>query len=221
MDFVAVKDAAQRLGVTTRQVQYLVARGELRPVARGLIDRASLDRHIATRQASRRRAWSENTAWAAVALLSGLPTPWLGPTQRSRLKTALQQLTGPELVSRTRGRAKVRRYQGHSRGAERLRQEVVDTSSAAALLELVEAPNYVDGYVAAQDLNEIVARHALIEDADGIYTLRATTMDLTTVRALADKTPVLAALDLAESLDIRERQIGLNFLDDTLKRLDA
>ncbi|BBZ10552.1 helix-turn-helix domain-containing protein [Mycobacterium branderi] len=221
MDLVAVKDAAEQLGVTTRQVQYLVARGELRPVARGLIDRASLDRHIATRQASRRRAWSENTAWAAVAMLSDLPTPWLGPAQRSRLRTALRQLTGAELVSRTRGRAKVQRYQGHSRTAERLRQEVVDTSGAVALLGLVEAPNYVDGYIAAHNLDKIVARHALIEDAGGTYILRATTMDLATVRALADEAPVLAALDLAESLDIRERRIGLNFLDDTLKRLNG
>lgn len=98
---------------------------------------------------------------------------------------------------------------------------MVDTSGAVALLGLVEAPNYVDGYVAAQDLNKIVARHALIEDAGGSYTLRATTTDLATVRALADKTPVLAAIDIAESLDIRERQAGLNFLDDTLKRLNG
>ncbi|MGH3969035.1 MAG: hypothetical protein ACRDTV_13225, partial [Mycobacterium sp.] len=79
----------------------------------------------------------------------------------------------------------------------------------------------VDGYVAAHDLNKIVARHALIEDAGGHYTLRATTMDLATVRALAEKAPTLAALDLAESLDIRERQTGLNFLDDRLKQLNA
>lgn len=218
MEFVAATDAARQLGVTTRQVQYLVARGDLRLAARGLIDRASLDRHIATRQGSRRRAWSESTAWAAAAILSDLPAPWVGPTQRSRLKSSLRRLTGIELVSRTRGRAEVHRYQGHSRAAERLRQELVDTSSAAAVLELIEAPDRVDGYLAAHDLDKIVARHALIEDADGHYTLRATTMDLATVRAVAENAPVLAALDLAESLDIRERQAGLNFLDDRLKR---
>ncbi|ORA41488.1 hypothetical protein BST20_05180 [Mycobacterium branderi] len=98
---------------------------------------------------------------------------------------------------------------------------MVDTSGAVALLGLVEAPNYVDGYIAAHNLDKIVARHALIEDAGGTYILRATTMDLATVRALADEAPVLAALDLAESLDIRERRIGLNFLDDTLKRLNG
>lgn len=213
-------DAARQLGVTTRQVQYLVARGDLRLVARGLIDRASLDQHIATRQGSRRRAWSESTAWAVVAILSDLCAPWIGPTQRSRLKSTLRRLTGIELVSRARGRAQVHRYQGHSRAAQRLRQELVDTSGAAAL-GLIEVPERVDGYVAARDLDKIVARHALIEDAGGDYALRATTMDLATVRALAENAPVLAALDLAESLDVRERQAGLNFLDDRLKRLNA
>lgn len=216
-----MQDAARQLGVTTRQVQYLMARGDLHVVARGLIDRASLDRHIATRQGSRRRAWSENTAWAAVAILSDLPAPWLGPTQRSRLKTTLRRLTGTELVSHTRGRAEVHRYQGHSRAAERLRAELVDTSGAGALLGLTEALDRVDGYVAARDLKTVVARHALIEDPAGPYTLRATTMDIATVHALADKARVLTALDLAESLDVRERQTGLNFLDDTLGRLNA
>lgn len=221
MEFVAMTDAARWLGVTTRQVQYLVARGDLRLVAPGLIDRASLDRHIATRQGSRRRAWSESTAWAAAAILSDVPAPWLGPTQHSRLKGTLRRLNGIELVSRARGRAEVHRYQGHSRAAERLRHELIDTSDAAAVLGLIEAPDRVDGYVAAHDLNKIVARHALIEDAGGHYTLRATTMDLATVRTLAEKAPTLAALDLAESLDIRERQTSLNFLDDRLKQLNA
>lgn len=98
---------------------------------------------------------------------------------------------------------------------------MVDTSGAVAVLGLVEAPDRVDGYVAAQDLNKIVARHALNEDADGHYTLRATTMDLATVRGLAENAPTLAALDLAESLDSRERQTGLNFLDDRLNRFNA
>jgi hypothetical protein len=221
MEFVAATDAARRLGVTTRQVQYLVARGDLRAVARGLIDRASLDRHIATRQGSRRRAWSETTAWAAATILSDLPAPWLGPTQHSRLKSTLRRLTAVELVSRTRGRAHVHRYQGHSRAAKRLRDELVDTSGAAAALGLTEAADRVDGYVAAHELNKLVARHALIDDADGQYTLRATEMDLATVRALAENAPVLGALDLAESLDIRERQTGLNFLDYKLKQLSA
>jgi hypothetical protein len=219
MEFVGVTDAAQQLGVTRRQVQYLAAGGELRLVARGLIERASLDRHLAIRQGCRRRGWSESTAWAALGILSDLPTPWIGPVQRSRLKATLRQLTGSELVSRTRARAQVHRYRGHSRTAERLRLELVDTSSAATALGLMDAADRVDGYVTADDLDKIVRRHALIEDASGQYTLRATEMKLATVRAIAQNSPALAATDLAESLDVRERQTGLGFLDDRLQQI--
>ena len=221
MEFIVVSDAARQLGVSTRQVQYLVACGDLGRVARGFIDRTSLERHIAARQGARHRAWSQNTAWAVVAILSDLPAPWLGPTQRSRLKNALRRVTGIELIARSRGRAQVHQYHGHSRTADQLRHQLVDTSRAAAALGLTEAPDRVDGYIAADDLNDIVARHALIEEADGAYTLRATAMDLAIVRALSANTPVLAALDLAESLDIRERQIGLCFLDDRLNQLNG
>ena len=100
---------------------------------------------------------------AAAAILSDLPAPWIGPTQRARLKGILRRLTGIGLVSRARDRAEVHRYEGHSRAAERLRQELVDTSSAAAVLGLVEAPDRVDGYVGARNLDKIVARHALID----------------------------------------------------------
>jgi hypothetical protein len=142
-------------------------------------------------------------------------------TQRSRLKNTLRRLTGIELVSRARGRAQVHRYHGHSRVSERLRHDLVGTSAAAAVLGLSEAPDRVDGYIAAHALNKIVARHALTEDPGGQYTVRATEMDLATVRVLAETAPTFAALDLAASLDIRERQTGLDFLDDRLKRLNG
>lgn len=49
------KQAAERLGVSTRQVQHLVAGGELRQVARGLVDAASVDRLVSVRRGSRTR----------------------------------------------------------------------------------------------------------------------------------------------------------------------
>lgn len=71
MSFLAVSEAAERLGVSTRQVQHLVARGELRSLARGVVDETSVERLLTVRRGSRARAWVESTAWAAVALLSG------------------------------------------------------------------------------------------------------------------------------------------------------
>lgn len=142
----------------------------------------------------------------------------MGTSQRSRLKHHLRHLTATDVVDRARNRAKVHRYEGHSQAANRLRHDIVDTASAGQAVGLA-GTDRVDGYVAAQDLRQIVTRHALVAAPDGQFTLRAATMELAIVRTLVDSSPVLAALDLAESLDVRERRAGLDSLDTALRRL--
>lgn len=217
MEYVAVPEAARLLGVSTRQVQHLAASGELRVVARGLVDRTSLDRYLAARPASRRRAWSERTAWAAVALLSVRPAPWLGESQRSRLRATLRGMTADELLGRTRDRARAGWYAGHTSATARLRRDVVDTSAGALILGLTEADR-LNGYLATADLAAVTSRHALLSDPGGRIVLRTTTHDLGLVAELAAADVVLSALDLAESLDPRERQIGLDGLAGALGR---
>jgi hypothetical protein len=218
MALLALTEAAERLGVSTRQVQHLAARGELHLLARGVLDETSVDRYLAVRGSHHRRAWSEKTAWGAVALVSGVAPPWMGESQRSRLKGRLRSLSSAGLVERSRERAEVTRYAGHASTVTRLRAELVDTDRAARSLGLTGATP-VDGYLAADDLAMVVARHGLERDVDGRFTLRATTMDLHVVSELATASTVLAALDLAESLDARESHVGLDELDDALARL--
>jgi hypothetical protein len=216
MGLVAVSEAAGRLGVSVRQVQHLVAQGELRQLGRGVLDETSVDRLLAVRGRSHKRAWSEATAWGAVSLLSRGDAAWMGDTQRSRLKARLRALGAAELVERTRERAEVTRYAAHSSAGERLLGELVYAADAADRLGLA-ASNVVDGYLPAGDLADVVSRHGLIRDDEGRVTLRATTMDLATVRDLAQRSVVLAALDFAESLDIRERRAGLDALGRALE----
>lgn len=215
MSFLAVSEAAERLGVSTRQVQHLVAREELRSLARGVVDETSVERLLAVRRGSHTRAWAESTAWAAVALLSGRESRWLGESQRSRLRGRLRGLGAEELVARARVRANVSRYVAHRSAGERLRVELIDTSSSAARLGLA-ATNAIDGYLAATNVNAVVSRHGLIRDDTGAVTLRATSFDLDEVRDLVSAGDVLAALDLAESLDVRERRAGIDALDQAL-----
>lgn len=217
MGLLGVTEVAGRLGVTTRQVQHLVARGDLHALARGVIDETSVERYLSARQGSRRRAWSETTAWGAVALLSHRDAGWMGEAQRSRLRARLRTLGPEELVSRARQRAAVARYAGHTSTTTRLRTEIVDTSRAAESLGLAAATS-VDGYVAVEDVDALVARHGLMRNDDGRITLRATAMHLAVVTDLADAGTVLAALDLAESLNIREHRVGLDALADALGR---
>ena len=106
MTLLGVADAAERLGVSTRQVRHLAASGELRLLARGVVDEASVDRLLAVRGGSHRRAWAEATAWGAVALLSGIEASWMGESQRSRLKGRLRDLSAEQLLERARDRAR-------------------------------------------------------------------------------------------------------------------
>ncbi len=217
---VAVSDAAERLGISVRQVQHLVARGDLQPVARGLVDESSVERFLAVRSGSHTRAWSNETAWTAVALLSGARDSWIGASQRSRLKQRLGRISSSELVERARERARVTRYAAHSSAGRYLLGEVVHTREAEGRLGL-SATDVVDGYVATADVRKLVARHGLSRDDAGRVTLRATSMDLDVVRDLAGRDVVLAALDLAESLDVRERRAGLDGLDSALEDFRA
>lgn len=215
-DLVGVEEAAKLLGVTARQVRYLADRGELALVARGIVDRTSLERHMATRQGSRVRAWSQETAWAALALLSGLEVNWLGQVQKSRLRAALRKIDARELISRARDRARVHHFSGHASTASRLRREVVSVGLAGDL-GLVGDAGQFDGYVRLDELNSLIARHGLSEDANGRYCLRATTFDMREIANLAAAGEVLAAIDAAESLDARERAVGIDALQQALE----
>jgi hypothetical protein len=215
-DFATTEEAAAILGVTVQHVRRLSERGDLSRVARGLVDRASIDRYLATSRGRRTRVWAEHTAWGAIALLSGVRASWLGTTQLSRLRRVLkEQSSAEELVARTRERAVVRTFDGHSAAVTRLRDEmVVVAHERLGLVREVAEGSRVDGYRAAGGLDTAVRLLGLQEAATGNITVRATGFDLDVVRALASsETPVLAALDAASSLDPRTQGAGLRALE--------
>src|SRR6476469_268721 len=183
MSMLGVSEAASRLGVSTRQVQHLVTSGALNQVARGFVDASSVDRLLAVRRGGRTRAWSEETAWGAVALLSGMDAFWLGESQRSRLRARLRELTAEELVARSRNRAVTRRYAGHQSAVSRVRTATVSTHLAARRLGLADT-DAVDAYVAADELGELVRDNALAPDGGGSFVLRATTIGIDVVGRL-------------------------------------
>ncbi len=220
MSLLAVSEAAERLGVSRRQVQHLVAQGDLRQLARGVVDETSVERLLVVRGGSHERAWSESTAWGAVALLSGADAEWIGERQRSRLRARLRGHSAADLVARTRERAEVTRYRAHSSAGEYLLAELVCPASVASRLGLADTNN-IDGYLTADEVAGVVSRLGLIREDEGRVTLRATTMNLGLVRDLSGRGAVLAALDLAESLDVRERRAGLDALGRALEALRA
>ncbi len=215
MTLLTVADAAELLGVSVRQVQHLAERGKLRQVARGLLDGRSVERLVAARGGSHTRAWSEETAWGAVALLTGVDPEWMGASQRSRLRTRLRGLDAAALGASARNRANVTRYAAHHQTGRYLTTELVSNDAAARLG--LAATSTVDGYLDRAAVGDVVSRHGLIPDDDGHVTLRATSMDLSVVRELAQRSVTLAALDLVESLDSREHRAGLIALEQALE----
>lgn len=206
-------DAARRLGVTDRQVGYLVAGGELSQPVRGWLDATSVERYAVIPRTGT-RAWAEPTAWAAVALLSDVTPHWMGQSQLSRLRNRLTGLSAEQVVERTRRRAVVTRWIAHPSGLPRLAASVVEPDTAGLGLA-PSAGTSVDGYVAVGAVDSLVVAHGLVRDDDGALTLRATTLNLEVVRELAGHS-TLAALDLAGSLDPRERALGLSELENRL-----
>lgn len=105
--------------------------------------------------------------------------------------------------------------------APRLGTEVVDSGTSRGLSDLGDGvDDVVDGYVAASAVDSVADRHVLSTDRTGDLdvVLRATSFDLDVVRRIAEADEVLAGLDLATSLDVRERSAGVAVLADRLER---
>jgi excisionase family DNA binding protein len=220
MALMTTQQAADRLGVSARHVQRLVAGGDLVAIGTDRIDAGSVAQWLAQRAGRHVRAWEQPTAWAAIALLEGLPAPWLGQPQRSRLRSTLRDLDGAGLTARARNRADVLRYHAHPRALDRLAREIVESGATGGVGGLTAAGDRLDGYVADTALVGLVSRFRLETDPSGSVVLRATGMALDVITALArGPRRVLAGLDLAGSVDARERSTGVRILDRALAGL--
>lgn len=207
---------------TVQHVRRLGEQGEILIPFRGLVDRGSIEQYLAQRRSSRGRGWDERTAWAAVALLSGLNVDWLGQVQTSRLRARLRHLAtypkgAQDLVGRTRTRATIHTYGAYDFITGRLKREILVVGRRD--LGLTEATGAsLDGYVAADDLTRLVKRCALESDTRGKLVLRPTSFDVASIKLIVvNGNGALAALDAAASTDPRGHGVGDRFLTRLLK----
>lgn len=220
MVLLSTRQAADRIGVSVRQVQRLVAGGALTAVGPDRLDADSVEQWLAQRRGGRARAWEEPTAWAAVALLEGRSPDWLGQAQRSRLRSALADVDSTELTTRARNRARVRRYFAHPQALSHVARSVIPSGALTGVGGLTPRGDQLDGYVASDAVPRLVDRFRLERDPAGSVTLRETSMPRNVVSQLAaGRRHVLAALDLAGSVDVRERSAGHRILDSALAKL--
>lgn len=216
---VDTETAARLLGVSSRRVNQLAHTGDIIKASRGLYDRLSIERHLVSRRGVAGRAWDATTAWAAIALLSGphLRPDWLSERSTYRLEANLRAITATDLVAKARHRASIHVYTGHSSAARIIRGTVVSRDWSIVGLA-GETGDTVDGYVGAEELASVIGQYALVASNSGNVTLRVTSFNMKTVRALAKDSDVLVALDAAGSVDARARGVGERVLERALAR---
>ncbi len=214
-------DASRVLGVSQRHVNRLVADGQLDVVRKvagaNLLDPASVQR-LGQTVKNRGRVWSESTSWAALALLSGQQGVWLAPSQVTRLKHRLRKMDADDVQYFTRKRATTRRFRLTPGARDRFVAEVVATGTTALehgnqLREfgLSLARRNVEGYVLEEDIESLVEEFSMMHDPEGNVILRGVTIG---DAFIGDTAPVAAvAVDLMDSLDIRERAAGRRVLE--------
>jgi len=223
MTQVTTAVAAERLGVSQRQVQRLIEAREL-PATRTagdawVVDALAVNAMARTRPA-RGRPWSPATAWAALWRLSGLEVDWLDRRAVSRLDDRLASIDAEELVHATRRRAVIRRYRASESFLAAVREAVVPSGTSAmepSTFGMDQDLGRVDGYCTSKVADRLEHDLHLVEDPRGNVTLRVAAMP-SVILAGQDGVPVaVVAVDLAESLEVRERSAGLRALGDFLR----
>ena len=237
MSELTVPEAAEHLSVHQSRVRELLQAGTLtgRRVGRQwLIKTDDLDRHRElVRGGATSRAMSARTAWAAGALLDGRDSPWLASSERSRLKTRLQQHADEAMTFRRWLSARQTDVQ-HFRIADSdiaalLHEEgVVATGISAAHSHglRLSAVGEAEAYVTADAAKALVKEYFLVASERGNLLLRmvdgAWHTDTAIQKAgLLMTTRLMTAVDLLDSTDARSATAGRGLLGDALESLVA
>ncbi|MET3804270.1 hypothetical protein ABIB25_001256 [Nakamurella sp. UYEF19] len=220
-------EAAVVLGVTQREARRLAQTGDLLvagTVGRALLlDSASVHRAAGT-TARHGRPWNQQTAWAAINLLNGGKATWLGESERSRLKSRLiRRTTAEELNWLARRRAKTSTYRASTSYLTDVQRALVasgvaDTGRTDVDFGLAPRRDHAEGYTDAAGVASVVDYYELVPDPTGNVTIHETSC----VAGLRmGSSAALTAVDLAGSLDTRERSAGLRVLRELLRSIGA
>jgi len=223
---LSTAEASRLLGVGTRQVQRLVATGAITQVGTigrvKLLDARSVQRHK-LQKTGRGRPWTQATIELVLEFLSKGDTQLGTSIERSRTRKRLVQITAEGLVQGMRRRAAVQRYRASESFLDHITASVMLTGASAidsnyALAQefglAMKASDSVDGYISEKGVRQLIKSCHLVEDATGNVTLRETDMK---VLLKGNFQSLIVALDLAESLDARQRAAGLRFITELLE----
>ncbi len=177
-----------------------------------LIPAHAVEARIALGAVDGRRFTQEN-AWAALLLASGLSAAWLERRERSRIRRYLAQHPLASLRARLASRGRVEELRVHSGVLPRLREDpaLMLTGASASSefgLGLVGGPEMVDAYISAANLPALRERYALRTSRDPNVRLRVVDGEQAALPAEHVAPLAAVALDLLDDPEPRLQQAG-------------
>ena len=153
------------------------------------------------------------TAFGALWALSGLDFGWLTYAQARRLGARLKIASAEWLSWQLRKRAQPRRYRASASFLDSIAESLCLSGSSSSILGsfgLLQSRGTVEGYTTEDKVDELTSSYFLQEDTQGNVIIHVASW---LPDGLGVEMPIAAvAADLAQSLDTRERESGLDML---------
>lgn len=238
------EEAAAKLAVSTQRVSALCSNHLLTTYTFGsrkiLISLDSVNRYKQQNSKSG-RAYAPSLAFATLFMLSGCEVSWINRQQKYRIEEYLQSITSQELVNRSKNRAKTMEYWCRKSRLVELSKHLIlsaATGNMHSQFQLIKTDK-IEGYASSNNLEDLINEFHLKDKEDGVDSsiinvklrviedykvfdfIRQNVSSRITEETRATSTksfmPIaVCAADLAESLDVRERQAGLSKLSELL-----
>lgn len=240
------EEAATKLAVSTQRVSALCSNHLLTTYTFGsrkiLISLDSVNRYKQQNSKSG-RLYAPSLAFAALFMLSGCEVSWINRLQKYRIEAYLRSITTQELVNRSKNRAKTMEYWCRKSRLVELSDHLIlsaATGNMRSQFQLTQTDK-IEGYVSSNSLGDLINKFHLknsengadssiinvklrvIEDSEVFDFISQNVSSHITEDTQESSTksfmPIaVCAADLAESLDLRERQAGLNKLAELIAK---
>lgn len=234
------EEAAAKLEVSIQRVSALCSSHLLTTYTFGskriLISSDSVNRYKQQKLKSG-RAYAPSLAIAALFMLSNYEVPWVNRQQKYRIQSYLRSVSAKELVNRSKNRARITEYWCRKSRLEELSQRLMlsaATGNMHSQFQLAQTDK-IEGYISSSSLQDLINKFHLKNKEDGaessITNVKLRVIDdfkvfdhicqniylqiTKNTHKIFTKSfmPIaVCAADLAESLDVRERQAGISKL---------